>query len=104
MTDLEVACPNDVRGAREVDADGSTAQGRETCGYCFENGVIPHDVDQVVVGRYTSKVHLSDDHDVSGDAAKPDNPSCQADGLAAVIGAEDFGPEDVPALSEGGDA
>ena len=107
MTDVDTACYLDVRNARTVDADSTAVENREKCGICFPEGTIPDHVDEVVAGRYTSKVHLSDDHVVDSDEKPtlPDEPSCGADGLAAKIGSKDFGPEDLDELaSTGGDA
>ncbi|WP_415381449.1 hypothetical protein [Halosimplex sp. TS25] len=99
------ACYTDVRNARPVPSDGTTAESRERCGVCFPDGTIPDDVDEVVVGRYSSSVHLTDDHEVDcSQTTKPDNPACADSGLAAKIGAEDFGPDDIEDLARGGDA
>ena len=102
--DVESACYLDLRSARQVDADSPVSQDREKCGLCFDDGAIPDDVDKVVVGKHTSKVHLPNGHEVDYNATNPDNPSCRTDGLAAKIGAEDFGPDDLEDLARGGDA
>ena len=106
MTGVDSACYIDVRNTRTVPVDRPTAQARERCGVCFPDGTIPDDIDEVVVGRYASKVHLSDDYEVDcSNSTKPDNPSCRTDGLAAKIGSEDFGPDDLEELeARGGDA
>ncbi|WP_436924939.1 hypothetical protein [Halosimplex amylolyticum] len=104
MKDVDPACYVDVRNARRVDSDGPVAESRGKCGVCFDDGEIPEDVDEVVVGKHTSKAHLPDGYEVSSEATIPDNPSCHTDGLAAKIGAEDFGPDDIEDLARGGDA
>lgn len=102
--EVESACYLDVRNAREVDSESTTAESREKCGICFDDGSIAADVDEVVVGRYSSKVHLPDGYEVNTDATTPENPSCRTEGLAAKLGAEDFGPDDIEDLARGGDA
>ncbi|QLH83203.1 hypothetical protein [Halosimplex pelagicum] len=105
-SEVDSACYTDVRNARPVPAAGSTAESRQRCGVCFPDGTIPDHVDEVVVGRYTSKVHLTDDHEVDcSKSTEPDNPSNRTNGLAAKIGSEDFGPDDLEELgAQGGDA
>lgn len=104
--EVDAACYADVRSTRTVPSDGSTARSREKCGVCFPEGTIPDYVNEVVVGKYTAKVHLSDDHEVDyAKTACPDDPVCADEGLAAKIGAEDFGPDDLEELeTRGGDA
>lgn len=103
---VEPGCYTEVRNARTVDADSSAAQSREKCGICFTDGEIPDSVDEVVVGRHTAKVHLTEEYEPDYEATlTPDNPSCSTEGLAAKIGAEDFGPEDLEEFpTSGGDA
>jgi|GEM_PF-3811696 len=105
-SEVDPACYADVQYARAVSSRDSVAQSREKCGICFPDGTIPDEIDEVVVGRYTSKVHLTDDHEVDcTGTTEPDNPSCRSNGLAAKIGDEDFGPDDLEELgTRGGDA
>ena len=102
--ELESACYVDLRNPRHVPASGTTAESREKCGLCFPNGTIPDDVDEVLVGHYKSKVHLTDEHEADTEITTPDNPACRSNGLAAKLGSEDFGPDDIEDLaSRGGD-
>ncbi|ELZ23472.1 hypothetical protein C475_14403 [Halosimplex carlsbadense 2-9-1] len=105
-SEVDPACYADVQYARGVSSQDTVAKSREKCGICFPDGTIPDHVDEVVVGRYTSSVHLTDDHEVDCSKSNvPDNPSCADQGLAAKIGAEDFGPDDLEELgARGGDA
>jgi len=102
---LESACNYDLRNPRAVSASCTAAKSREKCGLCFPDGTIPEDVDEVLVGHYKTKVHLTDDHEADSEGNVPDEPVNGSNGLAAKIGSEDFGPEDIEELaSRGGDA
>ena len=103
---LASACYVDPRNPRTVSVSAIDPANRDKCDLCFPDGTIPDDIDEVLVGHYKSKIHLTDDdHEVDNQATTPNDPVCAADGLAAKIGAEDFGPEDLEELaSRGGDA
>ncbi|QLH83381.1 hypothetical protein [Halosimplex pelagicum] len=101
---VDNACYLDLRSARKVDSDSPVANNRDKCGLCFDDGEIPDDVDEVVVGKCSRRVHLPEGHEVDYGATTPENPSGRTSGLAAKIGAEDFGPDDLEDLARGGDA
>jgi len=102
------ACPATPRDPDSYDTDSPTVERRDLCDQCFPDG-IPDHISEVVVGeRYTSSVHLPDEladrveHNPAVTA--PDEYRHNANGIAAKIGAEDFGPEDIGLDPSGGDA
>jgi len=104
---LASACYVDLRNPRTVSLSAIDTENRDKCGLCFPDGTIPDDVDELLVGHYKSKIHLTadDDHELDNQVTTPDDPVCAADGLAEKLGSEDFGPEDLEELaSRGGDA
>jgi len=104
---LASACYVDLRNPRTVSVSAIDPENRDKCGLCFPDGTIPDEVDEVLVGHYKSKIHhtADDDHELDDQVTTPDDPVCAAEGLAAKLGAEDFGPEDLEELaSRGGDA
>jgi len=101
--DVEPACYYSLQNAWTVEIGNSSAENREKCEVCFPNGEVLDGVDELVVSRYSSKVHLPDEYDVDYNTATPDEPCTRTEGLAAKLGADDYGPEDVGLSTNGGD-
>ena len=106
--DMDSACKGTrkIKSARFTSAKSQTVEKRDFCSACLPDG-IPDSVQFLLTGDHSTSIHLRKAHEHLADESvyRPDEEDqrCHTNGLAAKLGSEDFGPDDL-GLGDGASA